>query len=160
MACSHLSNLFDNSSQRATWYFLSIMFTYFVSTPWGGKIDYLMELVFADKDWQIGAITDKGWWTFCTPGCILESITVCRVLRGGNVKEAPSVSFSMPYFFRKRETGRLQPELYSGTVGRSCEAVLILYLGGIFQYVSVRLQNRGSSPRVWGPPRSEFPEFL
>lgn len=52
---------------------------------------------------------------------ILESITICTVLCGGLVKEAPSVSFcrAIFFFFQKEERDKLQPEeLYNGTVER------------------------------------------
>lgn len=42
-------------------------------------------------------INDGG--PFIPLDAILESVTVCRVLCGGTVKEALGVSFPMPYFF-------------------------------------------------------------
>lgn len=61
-------------------------------------------------EWQSGQLLINDSGPFVTRDSILESITVCKVLCGGTVKETPSVSFCCAIFFfrKKKETGYSQ----------------------------------------------------
>lgn len=119
-----------------------------------------MELVFAGKECKYGQLPIKHGGPFVPLDSILESITACRVLHGrGTVKDVPSVSFSMPYFFQK-ERDRPQPELYNGTVGRGYEAILILYSGSHFSVCVCDALEQGFFPWGQGTPRLEFLDFV
>lgn len=76
------------------------------------------------------------------------------------MKEVSNVCFCYAIFFQKEERYRLQPEeLFNGAVVRGCEAVVILYFGAIFQYLSVMLWNRDSSAGDWVPLGESFWKF-
>lgn len=112
------------------------------------------------KSGKYGQLLIKYGGLFAPLDSILESITACRVLHGrGIVKDAPSFSFSMLYFFQK-ERDRLQPELYNGTVGRGSEPILILYFGGHFSVCVCDAPEQGFFPWGQGTPRLEFLDFV
>ena len=127
------------------------MFTYFASTPWGGKMDYLIEMVIADRvaKW---AITDKWWWTFCTPVSILESIIMCTVLCGETVGRLECLFLLCHiFFFLGKRQATVRTIIYWSCSRGLWRNKVILYLGTLFQCVSVMLYNRDSSSGVWGP---------
>lgn len=129
------------------------MFTYFASTPWGGKMDYLIEMVIADRvaKW---AITDKWWWTFCTRFNSGVHYYVHSAL-WGDCWETWMSLFVLPYFFffflGKRQA-TVRTIIYWSCSRGLWRNKVILCLGTLFQSVSVMLYNRDSSSGVWGPP--------
>lgn len=126
------------------------MFTYFASTPWGGKMDYLIEMVFADRvaKW---AITDKWWRTFCHPSFNSGVHYYVHSALWGDCWETRMSLFALSYFLLGKRQATVRRIIYWSCSRGLWRNKVILYLGALFQCASVMLYNRDSSSGIWGP---------